>query len=602
VNPTYDVMAEQHEEDEISGRAYDARLMKRLLRFGKPYKLQLLAGVLLLLGLSGLELIGPILTKEAVDKYIPAKDIPGLLRILVFYGLVLTGLFAGRFVQIYITNWVGQKIMFDIRSQIFDKLARLSISYFDRNPVGRIMTRISSDVEVINQMFTQGVVAIFGDIFMLIGIIVAMLILNWKLALITFIVLPFLFWVAFLFKVKVRDAFREMRRCLARVNSYLQENIVGMRIVQLFRREKVNLEQFQDLNRGLMESHLKTVLYFSLFYPAVELLSSVAIALILWSGGGMILKGALTLGALIAFLQYAERFYMPVRDLAEKYNILQSSMASSERLFQLLDEEILVQDPAVPQKLAAELESVEFRNVSFAYAGREWVLKNVSFRVNAGETVAIVGYTGAGKTTLINLLTRFYDVQEGQILINGRDIREVPQCDLRRQMAVVQQDVFIFARTVEENIRLGTAIPRERVVQAAQAVSAGRFIERLPGGYDEKLEERGATLSAGERQLLSFARALVHDPPILILDEATSSVDTETEQLIQIAIARLLEGRTAIVIAHRLSTIQRADRIIVLHDGQVRETGTHQELLRQRGLYYKLYQLQSENHAVPKSA
>ena len=595
-------MADFHDEDEITGRAYDARLMKRLLTYGKPYALPLLAGVFLLLIVAGLELVGPILTKEAVDKYIPARDLSGLLRILILYGLVLTGLFAGRFLQIYLTNWVGQKIMADLRSQIFDKLSQLSISYFDRNPVGRIMTRISSDVEVINQMFTQGVVSIFGDVFMLVGIIIAMLVLNWKLALVTFAVLPFLFWVAFLFKIKVRDAFREMRRRLARVNAYLQENIVGMRIVQLFRRERLNLERFQDLNRSLMESHLKTVFYFSLFYPAVELLSSVAIALILWSGGSMILKNALTLGALIAFLQYAERFYMPVRDLAEKYNILQSSMASSERLFQLLDEEPEVKDPLSPVQLPLRLDSIEFRDVSFAYCARDWVLRHVSFCVNPGETVAIVGHTGAGKSTLVNLLSRFYDVQEGQILINGKDIRELHQCDLRSKMAVVQQDVFIFARPVEENIRLGSPISREKVIAAAQAVSADRFIEKLPGGYNEKLEERGATLSAGERQLLAFARALVHDPPILILDEATSAVDTETEQLIQQAIARLLEGRTAIVIAHRLSTIQRADRIIVLHDGEVRETGTHQELLRQRGLYYKLYQLQSENHAVSKSA
>ncbi|RJP75314.1 MAG: ABC transporter ATP-binding protein [Candidatus Zixiibacteriota bacterium] len=595
-------MSEPYDDDEITGRAYDARLMRRLLGYGRPYLWQLLAGIVLLLALSGLELVGPLLTKRAVDVYIPAGDLSGLLHMLLLYVLVLVGLFLFRFLQIYLTNWVGQRIMYDMRSQIFDKLTRLSVSYFDRNPVGRIMTRISSDVEVLNQMFTQGVVAIFGDVFLLVGIIVALLVLNWKLALITFAVLPVLFWAAFWFKVKVRDAFREMRKRLARVNSYLQENLTGMRVVQLFRRERLNREKFQDLNRGLMESHLKTIFYFSVFFPAVEVISAVAIALILWSGGSMILKGALTLGALIAFIQYAERFYMPVRDLAEKYNILQSAMASSERLFQLLDEEIQVQDPAVPQPLDRRQSAIEFRDVSFAYNPGEWVLRGVSFRVEPGQTVAIVGHTGAGKSTLINLLSRFYDVQEGQILLDSTDIRQFRQCDLRHKLGVVQQDVFIFARSVEENIRLGSPIPGERVRQAAEAVSADRFITRLPEGYAEKLEERGATLSAGERQLLAFARALVHDPPILVLDEATSAVDTATEQLIQKAIARLLEGRTAIVIAHRLSTIQRADKIIVLHDGEVRETGTHQELLRRRGIYYRLYQLQVENGLASKSA
>jgi ATP-binding cassette subfamily B protein len=595
-------MTEPFDDDEISGRAYDGRLMRRLLKYGYPYKWYLIAGVFLLLLVSALELIGPLLTKRAVDVHISSGDLPGLFRILLFYLLVLAGMFVTRYLQVYITNWVGQRIMFDMRTQLFEKLSQLSVSYFDRNPVGRIMTRISSDVEVLNQMFTQGVVAVFGDIFMLIGIMVAMLILNWKLALVTFSVIPLLFWVAFLFKIKVRDAFREMRKRLARVNSYLQENITGMRIVQLFRRENRNLEHFKVLNAQLRDSHLKTILYFAVFYPVVELISSVAIALILWVGGGMILRGALTLGALIAFLQYAERFYMPVRDLAEKYNILQSAMASSERLFQLMDEEPAVKDPPHPIKMAREFTGIEFQNVSFAYAGRDWVLKNVSFRVEPGQRVAVVGYTGAGKTTLVNLLSRFYDVQEGRILLNGHDIREYRQSDLRRMLGVVQQDVFIFARSVEENIRLGDPIARERVLAAVRAVHADRFIEKLDLKYDERLEERGATLSGGERQLLAFARALVHDPPVLILDEATSAVDIETEQWIQKAIATLLEGRTAIVIAHRLSTIQRSDRIIVLHDGEIREEGTHQELLKRRGLYYRLYRLQYENQPIARSA
>lgn len=595
-------MENPYDEDEISGKAYDARLMKRLLRYGNPYRLLLFGGVFLLLVVSGLELIGPLLTKKAVDVYIPAKDMHGLLGVLVWYSLVLIGLFLFRFLQIYLTNWVGQKIMFDMRSELFDKLARLPIAYFDRNPVGRIMTRISSDVEVINNMFTQGVVAIFGDLFTLLGIIAAMLALNWKLALITFCVIPLLFWAAFIFKIRVRDSFREMRKRLARANSYLQENLVGMRIVQLFRRESVNLDHFRQLNGDLRDAHIKTVFYFAVFFPVVELLSAVAIALILWSGGVMILTGVLTMGALIAFIQYAERFYMPVRDLAEKYNILQSAMASSERLFKLLDEEEEIRDPAQPLRLESKPATIEFRHVSFAYKGRDWVLRNVSFKVEAGKTVAIVGHTGAGKTTLVSLLTRFYDPQEGQILINGVDVRNFTQHDLRAMLGVVQQDVFIFARSVEENIRLGSDLPSDKVRRSAQAVSADRFIEKLPHKYDEKLEERGATLSTGERQLLAFARALVHDPPILILDEATSAVDTETEQLIQKAIATLLEGRTAIVIAHRLSTIQRADLIVVLHDGEVREMGTHQELLRKQGLYHRLYQLQYENQEMPLSA
>jgi ATP-binding cassette subfamily B protein len=590
------------DEDEITGKAYDARLMKRLLRYGNPYKLLLFGGVFLLLVVSGLELIGPLLTKKAVDVFIPARNMTGLLHILVWYSLVLVGLFLFRFLQIYLTNWVGQKIMFDMRTQLFDKLARLPIAYFDHNPVGRIMTRISSDVEVINSMFTQGVVAIFGDLFTLLGIIAAMLVLNWKLALITFCVLPLLFWTAFIFKIKVRDSFREMRKRLARTNSYLQENLVGMRVVQLFRREQVNLDHFRQLNADLRESHIKTVFYFAVFFPVVELLSAVAIALILWSGGLMILKGFLTLGVFIAFIQYAERFYMPVRDLAEKYNILQSAMASSERLFKLLDEEEEILDPAHPLHLDSKPAALEFRHVNFAYKGRDWVLREVSFKVEPGKTVAIVGHTGAGKTTLVSLLTRFYDPQEGQILINDIDVREFTQHDLRAMLGVVQQDVFIFARSVEENIRLGSDITSEKVHQAAQAVSAERFIEKLPGQYNALLEERGATLSTGERQLLAFARALVHDPPILILDEATSAVDTETEQLIQKAIATLLEGRTAIVIAHRLSTIQRADLIVVMHDGEVREMGTHQELLRKQGLYHRLYQLQYEGQEMSLSA
>ncbi len=588
-------MINPFEEDEITGKAYDARLMKRLLTYGLPYKLQLIGGVLLLFIVSGLELIGPLLTKYAVDVYIPDGDISGLLWILVLYLWVLVGMLIGRFFQIYLTNWVGQKVMFDIRSQLFDKLSRLSIAFFDRNPVGRIMTRISSDVEVLNQMFTQGVVAVFGDIFILLGIMIVMLVLNWKLALVTFAVLPLLFWIAFWFKTKVRDAFREMRKRLAIVNAYLQENIVGMRIIQLFRREKLNLERFKDINADLLDAHLRTIFYFAVFFPGVELISAVAIALILWTGGGMILREALTLGSLIAFILYAERFYRPVRDLAEKYNILQNAMASSERLFKLLDENVEIEDSAEPQELDARQNAIEFRNVSFAYSERDWVLKDVSFRVEPGQTVAVVGYTGAGKTTLVNLLSRFYDVQIGKILVGGVDIRDVKQCDLRKRLGVVQQDVFIFARSIVENIRLGDDNGDEKAVEAAKAVSADAFIDKLPDTYNTVVEERGATLSVGERQLLAFARALAQDPPVLILDEATSAIDTETERLIQRAIGRLLQGRTAIVIAHRLSTIQRADKIIVLHEGKIKETGTHQELLKHRGLYYHLYRLQYEN-------
>jgi ATP-binding cassette subfamily B protein len=595
-------MQHPFDDDEITGKAYDARLMKRLLMYGFPYARQLTAAIVMLLVISGLELVGPLLTKWAVDVHIPNQDMSGLFLVLVLYVGVLLTLFFGRFLQIYVTNWIGQRVMFDIRRQLFDKLAQLSISYFDRNPVGRIMTRISSDVEVLNQMFTQGIVSIFGDVFILVGIVITMLLLNWKLALVTFSVLPLLFWIAFWFKIRVREAFRQMRKRLARVNSYLQENIIGMRVIQLFRREKLNLEQFKDLNRGMMDSHLKTIFYFAVFFPGVELISSVAIALILWTGGGMILREMLTLGSLIAFILYAERFYRPVRDLAEKYNILQSAMASSERLFKLLDEEPEVKDSPKPKRLPDTFNRVEFRNVSFAYSGRDWVLKNVNFSVKTGQTVAIVGYTGAGKSTLINLLCRFYDVQEGHILVDGIDIRDVQQCDLRQKLAVVQQDVFIFARTVAENIRLGSEVSDERTLEASRAVRADQFVNKLPKQYDTKLEERGATLSSGERQLLAFARALAHDPPILILDEATSSVDTETEKLIQEAIGRLLEGRTAIVIAHRLSTIQQADKIIVLHDGEIREEGTHQELLKKRGLYHRLYRLQYENNRQSRKA
>jgi ATP-binding cassette subfamily B protein len=586
--------------DELQEKPYDSRLMKRLLRYLSPYRKLVALSVLLLAVEAMLELAPPFLTKLAIDRYLtPAVEVAmdvrlaGLLKVVLVLAAALLGGFASSYLHSLIMSLVGQRVMFDMRMQIFRRLQSLDISFFDRNPVGRLMTRLTNDVETLNELFTAGVVAIFLDIFTLLGILVVLLWLNWKLALITFTVLPLLYVCAHIFRIKARDSYRSVRIRLAALNTFLQENVTGMSVVQIFNRERGQFRRFSKLNRDLYDAHIQSVMAYAVFYPAVELLSSVAIALIIAFGGMDVMTGAMTFGSLVAFIQYAQRFYRPISDLSEKYNILQSAMASSERIFSVLDREPHIVDPAQPATMPDQPSEVVFDHVSFTYATGDEVLHDVSFRVRAGEKVAIVGYTGAGKTTIISLLSRFYDVNQGRILIDGRDVREYRLEDLRRHIATVLQDVFLFSGSVAHNIHLGnTGIGEERIREVARYINAERFIERLPKKYEEEVGERGSSLSVGERQLLSFARALVYDPKILVLDEATSSVDTETEFLVQDALRKFMAGRTSIVIAHRLSTIRYVDRIIVLHKGRVIEEGTHAELLAHNGHYARLYELQ----------
>ncbi|HKC76333.1 MAG TPA: ABC transporter ATP-binding protein, partial [Chloroflexota bacterium] len=531
----------------------------------------------------------------------------GLLRAAILFLLALVVGFAIRYSQEVLLNYLGQRVMYDLRMQIFTRLQRLPLAFFDRNPVGRLMTRLTNDVDALNEMLTDGAVAIFGDIFTLLGIVGVLLWLNWRLALVTFVILPVLVVFMSLFRRAMRDSYRQVRTRLARLNAYIAENISGTQIVQLFNREQRNFTAFDALNLDYLGANLRSLFYFALFYPTVSVLSSVAIALIVWYGGGNVLAPAaggsrgvlpaLTLGSLVAFLSYADRFFVPIRDLSEKYNILQGAMAASERIFGILDERETIVDPPDPVPLGEVRGEVEFQSVWFSYNPDEWVLKDVSFTIAAGESVAIVGATGAGKTSLIALLSRFYDVQRGAILVDGHDVREVAQAELRRHIGVVLQDPFIFSGTIAGNIRLHEErISDERVRAAARFVNADGFISELPQGYDTPVRERGAGLSVGQKQLLAFARAIAFNPEILlVLDEATSSVDTETEALIQDALARLMQGRTSIIIAHRLSTIRNVDRIIVLHKGRVVEQGTHEELLARAGIYRNLYELQYQS-------
>lgn len=586
--------------DELQEKPYDSRLMKRLMKYLSPYKRYVGLSVGLLAIESLLELAPPFLTKIAIDRYLaPTGDVTdgiryaGLLHVVLILAAALVGGFFASYLHGLTMSLVGQRVMFDIRMQIFRRLQRLDVSFFDRNPVGRLMTRLTNDVETLNEMFTAGVVAIFLDIFTLAGIVVVLLWLNWKLALITFTVLPLLYLCAHIFRIKARDSYRKVRVRLASLNTFLQENVTGMSVVQIFNREEGQFRRFSKLNRDLYDAHIQSVMAYAVFYPAVELLSAVAIALIIAFGGLDVMTGAMTFGSLVAFIQYAQRFYRPISDLSEKYNVLQSAMASSERIFGVLDREPRIVDPASPATIPDAPSEVVFENVSFTYATGDEVLHDVSFRVKAGEKVAIVGYTGAGKTTIISLLSRFYDVGKGRILIDGADVREYRLRDLRRHIATVLQDVFLFSGSVAQNIHLGNReIDDAKIREVARYINAERFIDRLPNKYEENVGERGSSLSVGERQLLSFARALVYDPKILVLDEATSSVDTETEYLVQDALRKFMAHRTSIVIAHRLSTIRYVDRIIVLHKGRVIEEGTHAELLAKSGHYARLYELQ----------
>jgi ATP-binding cassette subfamily B protein len=582
------------EQDEILDKGYDARLLRRLLVYLRPYRgLAALAVVLLLAG-ACLALVGPVLTQRALDVAIPSLD-TGLLATLaaVFLAALLLE-FLVEYGQTLLTALIGQRVMYDLRMQIFGHLQRLSISYFDRNPVGRLMTRVTSDVETLNELFSSGVVTVFGDVFTLLAIMTMMLWIDWRLALVTFSVIPLVWLTARIFRRRVREAFRDIRYRLARLNAYLQERLSGMRVVQLFGREADSAARFRELNREHLEAHRRSITIYAVFFPVVEVLTAVAMALLLYYGGLRALSGTLTVGVLAAFIQLTRRFFQPLQDLSEKFNLLQSAMASSERVFALLDEPVTVVEPARPVSLPKPVRGeVRFEGVWFRYGtAGPWVLRDVSFTASPGRTIALVGHTGAGKTTIVNLLLRFYDPERGRILIDGVDIRELSTSDLRGLIGFVQQDLFLFAGDILHNLTLDADIPPEAARQAARRVGADRFIERLPAGYDHRLGERGRSLSVGERQLLSFARALALDPTILVLDEATSSVDAQAEGQIQRAIAELMTGRTSLVVAHRLSTILHADEILVLQHGEIRERGSHRELLAQQGLYQRLYQLQ----------
>ena len=651
------------QEEEVLGKAYDSRLMRRLLAYLRPYRWQVIVAIASIILKSLADVTGPYLVKVAVDRYlapVPSaksrlwnwlspQPLHGIVQISSIYLGLLIFTFVLEFLQTYFMQWTGQQVMFDLRSQIFRHLQRMHVAFYDKNPVGRLVTRVTTDVDALNEMFTSGVVSIFEDVFVLLGILGIMLWMNWKLALITFAVLPFIVVATKVFRDKVRDSYRRIRTAIARINSYLQEHVSGMVVLQLFNRERKAYQRFEEINRSHMDAFKDAIVAYAVYYPVVDLFSSIAIAGVIWWGGQDVISqmsGAVhlvaataSLGVLIAFIQYAFRFFRPIMDFSEKYNILQSAMAASERIFKLLDTPVDIVSPPVT-KTPEGPGRIEFDHVWFAYrevdeAGKEnggktvsgsipghnssqplksttgeaakenghsppdWVLRDVSFAIEPGETVAVVGHTGAGKTTLISLLMRFYDVQKGAVRLDGVDVREMDLADLRSRFGVVLQDPFLFSGTIGGNIRLGTErIHDAHVQQAAEDVNLGEFIRALPKGFDEEVRERGSTLSTGQKQLISFARALAHEPKILILDEATSSVDTETEFRVRDALARMVEGRTSLIIAHRLSTIQRADKIIVMHKGQLREMGTHQELLAHRGIYYKLYQLQYKDQEI----
>lgn len=587
------------EEEDQLGKVYDRVLMKRLIGYLKPYRLEVVLIGFLMVGSRGAEWLMPLLMKHGIDEYIGQGNLQGLKTIAIYYILLLVARFIFTYFEEYRMQMVGQKAMYDIRMSLFSHLQRLDVRFFDRNPVGRLMTRVMGDVEILKELFTSGVITVFGDLLTIFGIMVMMLLMDWKLALVSFTVLPIIFAATTLYQVYSRRAFRDQRRYLAQINAYLNESIVGMTTMQLFTQEPRSMVRFDEKNQQYLGANLRSIFYFSLFSPMIEVCGSLALTVIIWYGGGQALQDALTLGTLFAFIQYSQRFFWPIRELSEKYTIFQNAMASSERIFDLLDTEPTIVSPTPSKESEALKGEIEFRNVWFAYNADDYVLRDVSFKVKAGEKVAFVGHTGSGKTSIINLLCRFYEANEGQVLIDGTDLREMELPDLRRAVNIVQQNIFLFSGTIEKNINLeNPGITKENTIAAAKEVHLDRYVQNMPDGYATEIREGGAGLSVGQKQLVAFARALASDPDILILDEATSSVDTETELLIQDALNRLMANRTSIVIAHRLSTIQNADKIIVMHRGEIGEMGTHNELLQQRGIYYRLYQLQYKGQEV----
>jgi len=654
-------------EEEVLGKAYDWKLMKRLLKYARPYWVLLTVSILLLIVITGLELLNPYLVKIAIDDHISgynrplvqvpleagpiedgivvdnhiyvlkeeyentgnypvrsivqraegyylvdaddpsspgellsqedygafrSRDIEGLDRVAKLFAAVILLTFLLSYLQIYILNYTSQKIIFKIREDLFNHLQSLAVRYFDNNPIGRLVTRVTNDTETLNEMYTNVLVNLFKDFFMLAGIMIVMIRLNLQLALVSFALIPVILLISIVFRKYIREVYRISRVQLAKINSSLNENISGMRTIQIFKKERKFFENFDSINRDYLNIQKKEITYFAIFRPSIEVIRSLGIALLVYYGGGNVVSGSIQFGVLFVFINYLQKFYEPIMDLTEKYNILQSAMASSERIFKILDTDMRIEDPHTPARIEHFKGEIEFRNVWFAYNDEDWVLKNISFKIKRGESVAIVGATGAGKTSIINLLTRFYDIQKGEILLDGVNIRNLNKNTLRQKIGVVLQDVFIFTGNIRDNIRLNKDISDDKVIEIAKHVNAHRFISRLPQGYDEPVMERGSTLSSGERQLMAFARTLVYDPQILVLDEATSSIDTETELLIQDALHKLVEGRTSIAIAHRLSTIQHSDKIIVLKQGEIKEMGSHQDLLKNKGLYYNLYQLQ----------
>jgi ATP-binding cassette, subfamily B, multidrug efflux pump len=636
-------------DDEILGAAYDARLMRRLLGYLRPYRRAVALAALAIAGHSVLQLVPPYLTKLAIDTYIPDGDLQGLATLAAVYLAMLLAAFVLEFWQTWTMQLTGQRVMFDLRMETFSHLQRLDLRFYDRNPVGRLMTRVTTDIDALNELFTSGVVSVFGDVLTLVGIMVVLVWMDWRLALVAFAVLPLIVLVTQWFRTNVRTSYRSVRTWIARINAFLQERITGMTTVQLYRRERRDYAAFDEIDRRHRDANLQSIFYYAVFYPAIELVSALAASLIIWVGGGWVLQDALTLGALVAFLQYTQRFFRPISDLSEKFNVLQGAMAASERIFALLDTPVEIVSPAHPEPFSdldrqmplessasrtiralpvsakdsggavqtparhgttdsrdsalhagrpphRETGAIAFEKVTFSYVPGEPVLRDISFEVRPGQRVGIVGATGSGKTTIINLLLRFYDVQDGRISVDGVDIRRLDLSHLRSLFGLVLQDVHLFSGTIAGNVRLGnSSVSDGRLRRALEAVHADVFVDRLPQGFDTPVAERGSTLSMGQKQLLSFARALAFDPKVLILDEATSSVDTETEAVIRDALKTVMHGRTTIAIAHRLSTIQDMDRILVLHKGTLRESGTHQELLAQRGVYHRLYQLQFHN-------